>query len=236
MNNFEVAVLATGGMDSTLVLYNLVRYQEKRPTVIHIDYGQKAAAKEQELLRRHLKRLYLHELVVLPLTFNLGAKTGLFSEGYKLSRIREGDDKDQYEEGEMKYSEMFIQGRNAFIVLTAMAYCSEHKIDELHCGFVNNQATWNKQRTAFHLFTNDSSPHFVDAINMLALTGFSHYVRFKAPLLDERIMDKELVHQMCIEHEIDVENETYSCYFYPPCEECMSCKTRETLLKYENKG
>lgn len=229
MNTFTVAVLATGGMDSTLVAYDLAA-KGITPTLIYVDYGQRAAEHEKMLLKRHIAWLGLPELVVLPFEFKVGAAPGLFEEGFNLKRDREGDDKDEYVEGEMKYGEMFIEGRNAFIVLTALAYCSANKIDELHSGFVNNQATWDKQRSAFHLWTNDSSPHFVDAINMLALTGFSHYVRFKAPLLDDRSVDKKEVFQRCIEGGIDVKRDTHSCYFYPPCGTCLSCKTRNQLL------
>lgn len=229
MNTFEVAVLATGGMDSTLVIYDLVA-DGFRPTVITVDYGQRASAREQELINYHVKKLGLKPLVVLTHEFKVGAKEGLFKEEFKLSNNKEGDGVDSYQEGEMKYAEMYIEGRNAFICLTALAYCAEHKIDELHTGFVNNQATWDKQRSAYHLWTNDSSPHFVDAINMLALTSFSHYVRLKAPLLDNRSMDKIEVFNACLEHKIDVEKKTHSCYFYPPCGECLSCKTRKQLL------
>lgn len=232
MNKFTCAVLATGGMDSTVVMYQMVQ-RGLRPTIITIDYGQRASKEEQECLNKHIAQLGLDPLVVLHHEFTVGAKPGLFTEGYKLQTKMASDDKATYAEGEMKYQEMFIQARNAFIVLTALAYCAEHKIDELHTGFVNNQGTWDKQRSAYHLWTNDSSPHFVDAINMLALTGFTHYVRLKAPLLDDRRWDKQEVYNEALRFGIDVEHDTYSCYFSPPCGECLSCQTKAKLLKGE---
>lgn len=232
MNKFSMAVLATGGMDSTVIMYRAVAAGH-RPTIITIDYGQRASKEEQECLNKHIEFLGLDPLVVLPLEFKVGAKPGLFTEGFKLQTKMEADGKMEYAAGEMKYQEMFIQGRNAFICLTALAYCAEHKIDELHTGFVNNQGTWDQQRSAYHLWTNDSSPHFVDAINMLALTGFTHYVRMKAPFLDDRAWDKQAVYDEALSHGIDVERDTYSCYFSPPCGECLSCMTKAKLLKGE---
>lgn len=232
MNTFSMAVLATGGMDSTVVMHRAVEAGH-RPTIITIDYGQRASVEEQECLNKHIRKLGLDPLVVLRHEFKVGAKPGLFTEGFKLQTKMAGDDKMQYAEGEMKYQEMFIQGRNAFLCLTALAYCAEHKIDELHTGFVNNQGTWDKQRSAYHLWTNDSSPHFVDAINMLALTGFTHYVRLKAPLLEDRAWDKTAVYWEALRLGIDVEHDTYSCYFSPPCGECLSCQTKAKLLRGE---
>ena len=231
-NNFKVAVLATGGMDSTVLLYDLVSAGHE-PAILYVDYGQRAALHEIRLLFQHAAKLKLPIPIVLNHKFSHGVKKGLFEEGYKLKNKKSGDAVDEYKEGEMKYNEMYIEGRNAFIALTALSYCSANKIDELHCGFVNNQATWDKQRTAFHLFTNDSSPHFVEAINLLALTSFSHYVRLKAPYLDDRSIDKYEIFHKAIRHGIDVENETHSCYFYPPCGECLSCKTKTELLSEE---
>lgn len=227
-NKFKLAVLATGGMDSTLLIYEAVA-KGQRPTVITIDYGQLARAEEHRCLNKHIEILGLDPLVILPFSFTQGVKEGLFTEGYKLEKSIEPDDKATYAEGEMKYSEMFIQARNAFLVMTAMAYCAEHKIDELQTGFVNNQGTWDKQRSAYHLWTNDSSPHFVDAINTLCLTGLSHYVRLRAPFLDNRL-DKADIYEKCRRRGIDVRNDTYSCYFFPQCGECLSCKTKAALL------
>jgi 7-cyano-7-deazaguanine synthase in queuosine biosynthesis len=230
MNKFKTAILATGGLDSTLLIYKAVE-QGRNPQVITVDYGQLASKEEQDCLNYHINYLGLLPLVILPFTFGVGAKPGLFTEGYTLKKPILSDDLAVYEEGEMKYGEMFIQARNAFLCLVGLAYCSENKIDEMQVGFVNNQATWDKQRSAYHLWTNDSSPHFVDAINTLSLTGFSHYVRMRAPLLETRVDKKEVFEEATEKYSIDVKTRTYSCYFSPPCNSCLSCTTRNKLLE-----
>lgn len=227
MNTYKVAILATGGMDSTCLIYDAVK-EGHNPVIVTVDYGQKASNAEQSCLNKHIDKLKLSSLVVLPLAFGQ-AKPALFTEGYIPKKEMHCDAEAVYDDGEMKYGEFFIEGRNALIAITALAYCSVNRIDELRTGFVNNQATWDKQRSSPHLFTNDSSPHFVDAINTLALTGFSHYVRLRAPYLDERL-DKQDVYNRAIGHGIDVANDTYSCYFYPPCGTCLSCKTRSKFI------
>ena len=222
------AILATGGMDSTTLLYAAVLQEALEPTVLTVDYGHAAFEKQLALLTYHCEALNINPPVVIPVTYHSWqAKAGLFS-GTGVS-----DDGDNphgtalFTEQKMRYAENFIEGRNLIMVAYSMAYCSAHGIDELRAGYLRGEAEWNNAR-AYKMFTGDNSPQFVDTINLMAFMGFSHQVRFRAPFYEQRV-DKAGV--VALGNDLGVDfGRTHSCYWPAACGTCDNCILRKDVL------
>jgi len=214
----KIAILATGGIESTLLMH---RYKDKNPYLISINYGQ--------TVWEHQKRLILHhkhifgissEFVEIKIEFHNWQKgQGLFEKGFVPT------EKNPLKSwNEIPHSGFFIEGRTSIMLLYAMAYCSSENIKELLTGFEYEKDEWNNLRSV-KCISDDCSPHFLDTINILALSGFSNVVRVRAPFFEER-KDKKATMKECLDRGIDLDM-TYSCYFWPgPCGKCENCLLR----------
>lgn len=221
MHEKKIAIMATGGMDSTVLMY---QYQVYKPTILTVDYGQVAFTKQQDLLEYHIDKLNLPPLQIIKINFEPWQTTrGLFEEGYV------PDEKDPLAGwDDIRYKEFFIEGRNMIMMAYAMAYCSAHKMDELLAGYLYGDDEWNKRRT-MKMMTGDNSPQFVDMMNLLTGVGLSHQIRIRAPFYDERL-NKHDVYSLGKCFGIDFKK-TYSCYFYPPCGKCDNCLLRKEIME-----
>ena len=223
----KIAILATGGIDSTTLMY---MHAEKNPTCITVDYGQKVFHIQEENLNYHIKKLGLPPLVVIKVNYpKWASKPGLFADDYIPN-----EEKPLEEWDKLRYSNFFIEGRNAIMVLYAMAYCSTFKFDELLSGYLYGEEEWKKKRS-YKLMTGDNSPQFVDMMNLLSTVGFTNQIRFRAPFYEKK-WDKEEVIKQGLSLGIDYDK-TYSCYFDPPCGVCDNCLLRKKYLKqYEKRN
>lgn len=213
------AIMCTGGIDSTTLLY---LEKEKKPIPITIDYGQVVFSKQVETLQYHIKKLNLPSLVVLTINFfDWQKKPGLFLPGYVPTEEAPLEDWDK-----LRYADFFVEGRNLIMLSYAIAYCSSHKIDELLTGYLYGKEEWENRRS-YKLMTGDNSPQFVDTMNLVTNVGFSHQVRIRAPFYESRWDKKDII---SIGKQIGVDyKKTYSCYFDPPCGKCDNCLLRKQL-------
>lgn len=215
----KIAIMATGGIDSTTLMYIKAK---KNPTIITVNYGQIAFQKQVELLNYHIAILKLDPLVVIDIDFmDWQKKPGLFSPDFVPSEENPLGDYDK-----LRYENFFIEGRNLIMMAYAMAYCSAHKIDELLTGYLYGKEEWQNRRT-YKLMTGDNSPQFVDMMNLLSSVGFSHQIRIRAPFYEQQI-DKQGVIDIGKNYHIDY-SKTYSCYFIPECGVCDNCLLRKSL-------
>lgn len=221
------AILATGGMDSTTLIYKSVS-EGIKPVLLSVDYGHAAFGRQIEMLQHHIDKLGLDPVVVIPVPY-LGwqAKEGLFTG----TSVNEDNDNphgdDLFTEQRMRYAENFIEGRNLIMVAYCMAYASAHKIDELWAGYVRGASEWANQR-AYKMFTGDNSPQFVDMLNLIAFTGFTRQVRIRAPYYEERMGKNEVV---ALGRELGVDyTKTHSCYWPDACGKCDNCILRKDAL------
>ena len=225
------AILATGGMDSTVLIYRSVREDGIMPRIITVNYGQAAFAKQVECLCYHMDTLNIprRNLHVIDIGY-YNAKPGLFN-GKKPEDPQSDDPNGDllFTEQKMRYDSTFIEGRNLIMVSYAMAYCSANKIDELQVGYLRGPAEWENQR-AYKMFTGDNSPQFVDLMNMMAFMGFSHQVRIRAPYYEERASKRDVAMQgASLGVNFDMTN---SCYWPEPCGECDNCILRKDALAF----
>lgn len=223
MHKPSLAILVTGGMDSTVLLY---KHKMDSPKPITVDFGQTVFPIQVEMLNFHIQKLGLPELEIIKIDFHDWQKSpGLFTPGHIPA---EEDPLAEWDK--LRYANFFIEGRNMIMVAYALAYCSAHKIDELLAGYLYHEIEWVNRRS-IKLLTGDNSPHFVDTMNLLTNVGLSHQVRFRAPYYEGRL-SKEDVYMLGRSMGVDF-NKTYTCYFDPPCNKCDNCLLRnEILSKY----
>jgi 7-cyano-7-deazaguanine synthase len=220
MHKPKTAVMVTGGIDSTTLLHMTAHLN---PTPVTVDYGHDAFGRQVEMLQPHIDKLGLPPLEILKVEFpKWQRREGLFTPGYESHEVDPLNEWDK-----LRYEEFFIEGRNATMVLAALAWCSAHKVDELLAGYLYAPVEWEKRRT-YKLMTGDNSPQFVDTMNMLTNVGFSHQVRFRAPFYELRWGKDDVIAEG---KRLGVDfSSTHSCYFVPACGKCDNCLLRAEFL------
>jgi len=221
----KTAIMVTGGIDSTLLMYQM---RERNAVMISVNYGQAIWEKQRDLILFHMNQLNMdiNTFVELKIQYMDWQKTeGLFKPGYTPK-----EKEDIHTDWDtIPHSKYFIEGRNAIMLCYALAYCSANGIDELIVGYEYEKDEWPKIRTT-RLMADDTSPHFLDTMNILALSGFSNVVRIRAPFYEQR-MDKKEIIKKCLEEDVDL-NMTYSCYFWPgPCGKCDNCLLKKEAIE-----
>lgn len=227
--NFKRAILATGGMDSTTLIYRSVLDEGIKPVLLSVDYGHLAFAKQLEMLQHHVDKLGLDPVVTIPVSYlPWQSQTGLFTGERPADTQADNPFGDKlFTEQNMRYKETFIEGRNLIMVAYCMAYASAHGIDELWAGYLRGEKEWANQRT-YKMFTGDNSPQFVDMMNLVAFTGFTSQVRLRAPYYEDRF-DKAAVVSLGRRLGVDFDY-TNSCYWPEPCGVCDNCLLRAAAL------
>lgn len=221
MHKASLAIMATGGMDSTVLLY---RYANRGPKPVTIDYGHDVFPIQVEMINWHIDKLGLQPLEIIKVSYHDWQRTpGLFTPGFIPDEGNPLEDWDQ-----IRYANFFIEGRNMIMVAYALSYCSAHKIDELMAGYLYAEKEWDRRRS-IKLLTGDNSPHFVDTMNLLTNVGLTYQVRFRAPYYEERL-SKDDVYLLGRSLGVDF-NRTYSCYFNPPCGKCDNCLLRNSIIQ-----
>ena len=220
MHKTRTAIMVTGGMDSTVLLY---MFRDRKPIPITVNYGHTAFEKQLEMIQYHVSELNLPDPIVIDIYYNdWQKKEGLFKNKYS------PNEKDPLKNwDELRYQDFFIEGRNMIMVAYALAYCSKYKVDELLAGYLYGEDEW-KHRRSYKLMTGDNSPQFVDMMNMLSGVGLSYQVRFRAPYYEQRRTKVDIVK---IGRSLNVDfDKTYSCYFIPACGKCDNCLLRKQIL------
>lgn len=225
------AILATGGMDSTVLAYKSVLVDGIRPQLISVDYGHAAFAKQLEMLQHHVNALQLDPVLTIPVTFN-EATPGLFTGAGVQDDTDNPFGTELFQAQDMRYKENFIEGRNLIMLAYCMAWASANKVDELWVGYVRGPAEWENCRS-YRMITGDNSPQFVDMLNLIAFTGFSHQVRIRAPYYEQRLSKTDVA---VLGHELGVNfNHTHSCYWPEACGKCDNCLLRAEALEVVSK-
>ena len=226
MHKPNTAIMTTGGMDSTVLMYEQAKAGHD-PLLITVDYGHIAFKKQLELITWHADHLNLRKPVVIDIEYKAWQKTaGLFDEGYKPNEENPLEEWDK-----LRYKNFFIEGRNMIMIAYVFAYCSTYQIDEVLAGYLYASIEWQSRRT-YKLMTGDNSPQFVDAMNNLTSMGLSHQTRLRAPFY-ERHLDKADVYEIGTQLGVDF-SKTYSCYFIPECGVCDNCRLRAKIIKKED--
>lgn len=232
------AVTFTGGIDSTVLAYMLVK-QARPESEVHLvscNYGQANWKNTFEL--RDMHEAVLHNMLDLKKGFLVvhtqriqlpaytTCNTALFGVGY----VPEVENRVvDYSKQEMSYEKELIPYRNAFLFLNMMAYCRVHDLQFLYTGHQYQDGEWDNIESFRHR-TEDFGAYFIDRINLLGEVGTDKYIRVVAPFLEQRA-DKRAICELGMLMGIDLAKDTYSCQYSPRCNKCDNCICRENVFK-----
>lgn len=247
----DFAITQTSGIDSTVLAYwileNLDLYDKDffhpvppnhkpRCALVSCNYGQKTWAITEKCARYHLEELqkrYGHKAnidwTVIDVTLPSWTKEGgLFKEGYTSPTQKEIVD---HTTPERRYSDCYVDGLSSILYSWMMAWCSKDKIPLLLCGHQLEVNEW-PEIDQYTYRTDDSSPWFLDRMNLQNECGFQNRCRVEAPFSTLRFSKYDIV--ACGKRlRVDF-HYTYSCQFCPPDGKCDNCVIRRKAFAMLN--
>lgn len=202
-NNYDGLLLASGGMDSTVLAYKLEK-ENKNLVILFIDYGQHCKSKEYETL-----------LEVLPTQYVENVRTIKIGDVYRESNSRMIVEANLWED-KVTAEDMYLPYRNILFISLASAYAQSMGIRDVYTAFINSN----------HAKEIDCSMEFFSRLENLLFQYGS--IRINMPF---REMTKTEVAELGIELKAPIEL-TYSCQVNSetPCGACPNCVDRLNAL------
>lgn len=258
MSNEPVAITLTGGIDSTVLAYKLcdeynaqlaehytrnapdaTQIQRRSVLFVYADMSINGKSFRQanhsislELCVLHARKLasayvkYLDiNFKVIPVVLPAWSATGVFESGFMPSEnsFLQFDQLSSAEYGQKSH----IDGRNTILFMHLMSFCAFQDIPRLITGHQLDAHEWS-QLDSLKMRSDDVGPAFIDRINLMGEVGFSKRVRVEAPFINARMSKADIVREGWYRG-INFD-ETYSCYYAPPCGRCQNCCIRTELL------
>lgn len=217
----KIIVLASGGMDSTTLLYHLKDAGHEIKSLT-IDYGQRHV-KEMECAK-----IIANELSIEHRCVDLRAITGLFGSNSLTDQSTNVPD-GHYEEEQMKQT--VVPNRNMILLSVAIAWAISSEFD----------AVAYAAHSGDHAIYPDCRPEFADAMNSVAGLCDWRKIVLLRPFVE---MNKAEIAQRGYELEVPFQH-TWTCYKGKEehCGTCGSCNERkdafskigkEDGVKYKN--
>lgn len=214
----KVLTLLSGGIDSTTLLYSLLK-QENEVISLSFDYGQKHAVRElcsvymiTDQVRKIYKNFLSHYHICLSNTIGSGS----------LIDVKQQIPKGHYTDESMKST--FVPYRNLILLSIGMSYAVKIGAKEVYYG----------AHSGDHAIYPDCREKFVEQLNIIShISSYENQAVFiSAPFITWTKTD-------IVKHglEIGVDyNRTYSCYNggKRPCLECGTCQERTIAFRDAN--
>ena len=124
-NNFDCLLLASGGMDSTVLAYKLAK-ENKNVVILFIDYGQHCKDKEYQTLLQVLPEEYVDNVRVIKI-----------GDVYKESNSRMIIEANLWEDNVVA-EDMYLPYRNILFISLASAYAQSMGIKDVYTAFINS--------------------------------------------------------------------------------------------------
>ena len=203
MNIYDGLLLASGGMDSTVLAYELEK-EDKNLIILFIDYGQHCEKKEFETL-----------LEVIPLKYKDNIKVIKIGDVYRESHSRMIVEANLWEDTVVA-EDMYLPYRNILFISLAAAYAQSMGIKDVYTAFINSN----------HAKEIDCSMEFFTKLENLLFDYGS--IKINMPF---REMTKTEVAKLGIKLGAPIEK-TYSCQVnsVTPCGACPNCVDRLTAI------
>lgn len=200
---FDCLLLASGGMDSTVLAYKLAR-EKKNVVVLFIDYGQHCKKTEYQTLLRVLPTEYIEDVRVIKI-----------GDVYRESNSRMIVEANLWEDSVVAEN-MYLPYRNILFLSLASAYAQSMGIKDVYTAFINSN----------HAKEIDCSMEFFTKLESLLFEYGS--TRINMPF---REMTKTDVAKLGLELKAPIEK-TYSCQVNAemPCGACPNCVDRINAL------
>lgn len=202
-NNFDCLLLASGGMDSTVLSYKLAK-ENKNAVILFIDYGQHYKEKEYQTL--------LH---VLPTEYVGNVRVIKIDDVYRESNSRMIVEANLWKDNVVA-EDLYLPYRNILFISLASAYAQSMGIKDVYTAFINSN----------HAKEIDCSMEFFAKLERLLFEYGS--IKIKMPF---REMTKIEVAKLGINLRAPIEI-TYSCQVNAetPCGACPNCVDRINAL------
>lgn len=210
MNNFDGVLLASGGMDSTVMAYWLIS-NKKNIIPLFLNYGQHCVTKEYDTLKRVIPNNYLSNIKVI----DIG---NIYQESNSLL-IKEAN----LWTDSVVADDLYLPYRNLLFLSIASAYAQSKGIKYVYSAFINSN----------HAKEIDCSLDFFNQLGKL-LSDFGS-VTIETPFKE---MSKTEVARLGLELGVPI-GLTYSCQVNADnhCGVCPNCVDRlEALKSIENVG
>lgn len=238
--NTKLAIAFTGGIDSTVLAYwlpHIWRSLHGSPPdelrLMVADFEQSTFIKSQDLAVLHGERLreqHAAKSVVyhrVPTDmWKHGNLQGLWEYGFVPDKPN--PHRDDYENPTRPNAESFVEGRNNYIFTRLMIECSQLNIPVLYTGYQYESAEWDNLDSYRHRVC-DAGPNFTDRMNLMQEVGFQRRVRIENPFITFRMGKADII-KLASQYAINVQEETYSCHYWPECGKCENCQNRTDVL------
>ncbi|MHC1735254.1 MAG: 7-cyano-7-deazaguanine synthase [Erysipelotrichaceae bacterium] len=200
----DVLVLASGGMDSTVLIYQL-RKEMRNPIILFIDYGQHCKDTELQTLKS-----------VIPQEFKDNIRTVNIKEIYRESNSVMLHEANLWTD-EVTAEEMYLPYRNLLFLSIGATYAQTMGIGYVYAAFINSN----------HAKEIDCSALFFSQLENL----LSEYGSVKT-VMPFRYLSKTEVAKLGLELGVPIEL-TYSCQISSktPCGACPNCVDRLQAIK-----
>ena len=132
-NNFDCLLLASGGMDSTVLAYKLAK-ENKNVVILFIDYGQHCKDKEYQTLLQVLPEEYVDNVRVIKI-----------GDVYKESNSRMIIEANLWEDNVVA-EDMYLPYRNILFISLASAYAQSMGIKDVYTAFINSNHEYGSIR------------------------------------------------------------------------------------------
>ena len=201
----KVAVLASGGLDSCVLLYDQAHAYDVVP--LYIEQGLAWEPEEQKALARFVERL-AHPRVSLPVVLPFPV-TGLYGSHWSVTGVGvpAADEPDE---------EVFLPGRNVLLFSAAAIWCHANGVHAIAVGSL-----------AGNPFP-DATPEFFSDLAQLLSTALSHEITIETPF---RHATKEEIIQRYQQLPLAV---TLTCNAPQDglhCGQCNKCNERQTAFR-----
>ena len=198
-NKFDALLLASGGMDSTVLAYKLAN-EHKNIVVLFIDYGQHCKETEYKTL-----------LEVVPLVFKDNIRIIKVGDVYRESKSRMIIEANLWKDTVVA-EDLYLPYRNILFIALASAYAQSMGIKDVYTAFINSN----------HAKEIDCSMEFFTKLENLLYEYGS--IRINMPF---RELTKTDVARLGLKLKAPIEK-TYSCQVNSiiPCGACPNCIDR----------
>ena len=204
----KIAVLASGGLDSSVLVAELARAARVFP--IYVKCGLKWEAMELRALQSFLDAL--NSPNVMPLTVLELPTAALYGDHWSLSGARVPD-------ADAPDAEVFIPGRNILLLGLAAVWCSTHDISRIAIGSLDGNPF------------PDATPEFFQSFSGALSLGLGRAIQIEAPF---RGLHKEELIRRSRELPIEL---TLTCMAPGGGVHCGQCnKCRERQLAFQKAG
>lgn len=203
MSKFDGVLLASGGLDSTVLAYDLM-HNNKNIVLLFLDYGQHCVKKELETLKKVAPREYKDNLRIIKI-----------GDVYKESKSRMIIEANLWKDSVVA-SDLYLPYRNLLFLSIAAAYAQSIGVKDIYSAFINSN----------HAKEIDCSIDFFSKLEKLLAEYGS--VKINIPY---RYLTKVEVAKLGISLGAPIAL-TYSCQVnsQTPCGVCPNCVDRITAL------